>query len=540
MSIKIKVNDGDGCFDSILRLYNEGFIRDGSDARLIESADDDTIITPTVEFVRQTGVVNTEEGQDLRIREDGATWFREIRGDHVEIDNNAAWMNLIEQIRTQFHKNYSWLEYNTSSSRVSSKTLENDKALITKILDRIWPWSDRAEIIPSDSPGAMHIFGAGLRLDITNAGEPVSVIGHIYFSRASDGTLIPLRHDAAKNVHTMTQTFDSTDNIKVPKDSERSQTVGKILLALETLFKRKKNASADADGLEDWLYIANESDDHALHLLADQGHGKDGEVPLSCTYIELLNVVHMSQPTRLYYINLNGKNIMNVEFSMDQDMNFTCELCNDKYPMIENASLRLKEGRPIKFNFTAEDLGVTDEDVANSVCKTHLAEIVCDVGCSSIKCNGGYFEAGGRNYCEDCPRREVIYIIGETKYPTVSLAFDNATLSLVPSKNENNENSTRTCRFCQRSYVGLSNAGICDFCAGRTLSEDAAIALYHKYSRALPLQVRLKATRKRKVCYEDNELIMFMIGDENPERYYCNKYGTVNPKALSASPKKMK
>ena len=552
----IRVNGNDGCFESIVRLYSGGFIP----SHMIDSATADSIkIHGGTEFIKDDGSSFSSSENTFHINgTTGATWFSAIRGEPADTDS-AEWQNFIEGVRNYFHERYSWLEYSSTESEPDERTKRADTAMLSTIIEKFWEWGVHADIKAAPATGTMHVFGAGLRLAMNNGvGEPRSVIGHIYFSRGSDGTLSPIPSAVAEDIHASMQFFESADETKISDEANDRKTVDDLLFALEGLFERNDTASPDADGLEDWLYIASETDREAMDSLTEQGHGREGAIPLICSLADLLNIFHISRSTRLYSIEYRGQPLLEAEFVLGNSVTVRCKACKGERPIIESNRVRAASGKTLIIDPTKPDLGLSEKDInllREEVFSAHLREIthryrspVKDgeyVTCSRMKCSSGIFsvgEEGSENvFCLDCPHKEILYPMGDKLIPIKTLAYDASTLALIPATNEDGRQTTGSCRFCHRSFEGMRNNTVCPFCDGKS-DQDMAEKLYKKYSPALPLHTRLANLFSKKACYEDSEYILFIFTGKEEEkrtRYYLSKYRK-NGSGLSASPRKVK
>ena len=551
---KIRVNGNDKCFESIVRLVEGKFIP-GS---MVESATEDSIkINGDIEFLRDDGEAANASENAMHIDNNGATWFAACRGEPTDGDS-AEWQNFIEGIRHYFHGKYSWLEYNSTDEKPNEQSKREDTALLTKIIEKFWDWGPHADIKAAPANGLMHVFGAGLRLALNNGvGEPRSIIGHIYFSKNSEGDLYPIPKSVAESIHSSMQFFDSED-ATIPEEANNRETVDALLFALENLFERNETGGEDSDGLEDWLYIASEEDRDAIEALTEQGHGREGEVPLICSLADLLNIFHISRSTRLYTIEYRGQPLLEAEFILGNSVTVRCKGCSHDRPIIESNRVKNAKGRTYTLDPTKPDLGLSDKDtetLRTDLFSQHLKEITHrykspfkngeTVSCSRMKCSASVFVTGPEGsqveYCLDCPHREILYPLGDKLYPTGKLAFNATTLALIPATSEDGRNTTGTCRFCQRSYEGMRNNTVCPFCDGK-LNPDQSAALYKKYSPALPLHTRLAHIASKKACYEDGEYILFIFSGKSEEdrtRYYFSKYKKT-AHGLTASPRKVK
>ena len=547
--MQIRVNADDRCFGSILSLYRGGFLDVSSGPKLIESVTDGKIVTPSAEFVlRRAGERSVSEHADDGIGAGGATWFAGLRGEDVTLNSNSEWISFIESVSNHFHRNHSFLEYNSQGSDPTPQEVERDIARVKRVVASGWQsWGSEAEIREARSKGAMEIFGVGLRLDISNVGEPLAVIGRLYFCRRRDGELYPLRASTAKLLDASIMEYDDESGAKVTT-SYRNEIIGQLLVKVEDCFRRREGASTEEDGLEDWLYIYDKEDIEALSALAEKGHkGEDGAVPLVCTGAKLLNIFHMIKPTRLYEVVFGGDTVLTAEFAMENEITLNCALCNGAYPIIENNIARLVGGGEVVIDPDADGLGIPKELLSRIPFSKHVKPISCDsVGCKKYRCSVDLFSYEGRQYCKACQRRDVVYPIGDKYYPTQALAFSSATLTLVPRFEMDPAGKkrplVRTCSLCGRTFEIVGNArAVCSFCSCQGADEEEAARLYKKYSGALPLHVRMaNAAKKRKLCYEDSEFIMYVFGssDGDESRYYLNKYNLCETGKLSGSPKK--
>ena len=120
--------------------------------------------------------------------------------------------------------------------------------------------------------------------------------------------------------------------------------------------------------------------------------------------------------------------------------------------------------------------------------------------------------------CADCPYPEVIYttLDGERKY-TPAMLFATDRLELLEPK----ENAMKKCSTCGRFFtVGAMQGGRCPICSFNGEPDAQAQKTYRKYRTMLPLGTRLTTAFSPKGAVEDDELILFIVGNK---RYLFNK-----------------
>ena len=144
-------------------------------------------------------------------------------------------------------------------------------------------------------------------------------------------------------------------------------------------------------------------------------------------------------------------------------------------------------------------------------------------GCSKLKCRVHTFDVTDENgqvqhKCADCPYPEVVYttLEGERKY-TPAMLFATDRLEML----EPNEHEMRRCSTCGRYFTAKAmQGGRCEVCAFSGKPDAQSQNTYRKYRTMLPIGTRMLTAFAQKAAVEDDEMILFVVGDK---RYLFNK-----------------
>ena len=165
----------------------------------------------------------------------------------------------------------------------------------------------------------------------------------------------------------------------------------------------------------------------------------------------------------------------------------------------------------------------------SDVFKSHLFKVSCPENgrndkCSRLICNEHAkqfeLEDGTIIYrCADCAYPEVIYLNGEGEKMFTPM--------LRPAKNLYDlayKKDLCKCSCCDRYFavkLGESKPKLCSFCAdAMKRKEENAEKLYKKYADMFPITWRIKHAKDEKLCYEDDEILLFIVADT---RYIFDK-----------------
>ena len=136
---------------------------------------------------------------------------------------------------------------------------------------------------------------------------------------------------------------------------------------------------------------------------------------------------------------------------------------------------------------------------------------------------------GGETVCRACLYPEVVLRDknGKAHYSR-SVVFALDAMDFLPKE------QTQVCTDCKRT-VKRGESRLCSLCEAIDGRKNlaGARALYKKYSSALPVATRLAAIGKTKLCYEDSQTIVFLIGGTDtkpPRRYQLEKLSLLTGK----------
>ena len=117
--------------------------------------------------------------------EDGASWFKVLRGETVQNDN-AVFSEFIENVTGEYHKMYSVLEYTQKPKTKAQKEEERNGVFsaVKAITENFLPQMNERFELREESEVAEDIYGVTVRLELSGGtGASVPVIGRVYFSK---------------------------------------------------------------------------------------------------------------------------------------------------------------------------------------------------------------------------------------------------------------------------------------------------------------------------------------------------------------------
>lgn len=525
-------------FDSIIKLYKGGFIADG----LIKSVTDDTIVTPSVEFVKFNRITAGSD-KTLSMDKKGASWFDGLRSKTTALNDFAVWQRFIEMIADEFHRKYSFLEYPTINLTDDEQGAEKDYTYITNVLSTLAKHLKNYKI--NRQRGAImteNIFGATMRLEVGDGtGEAVPILGKLYFHTVGQNGLSPMNNRESSILGALLDEYmSSAKDFVLPDYKKGGESVSALMKAIEELF--------DGDeSFNEYLSIDNSRDIAAITELVERG--ANDEVDVVARRAKVLSFFHVICIPRCYTITLGGDELFTVAVGLGGKLSFYCSHCSEKQgkpiKIIDNDNLIIVHGSGEKMYTPIDthslDLGMSElsdnlvkEIIEKNPFKEHARKIECnhirmEKPCRKYVCQEECFAIDVSKYppyvpedsrysllCKQCPYSEIVYNIRNKQFATTQLGYCCDTNSLEEKV------KTKQCSVCQRTYSDKyfeDGQTICKFCntVMNSAPEKAKLIgrnLYKRYSSVLPITARLKAVGKPKACAEDDELILFALGDE--------------------------
>lgn len=513
-------NEYDKTFDSIVRMYNEGFVPE----TLIKSINKNSILTNSHEFILKKDADNSsDEHLTASINNEGASWFAFFRGAKSE-SKNAEWLMFVESVKDYFHKNYSLVEYCPRDYKLSPNEIALQKQIIEQFLKLFYKDYNFEIFQGEEKEGIEDIYGASVRMELSDGtGEAVPVLGKIFFRKTARG-IVPYSKEQAENISKYLQVFDKQQKDFVSSQNSLELT-DTVLNALDKLI----NASSGSDNdLSKYLVFASQKDDDAVGIMIEKGPNE--KVDIICQSLSIMNISHLRWKNDNYNIRLNEKTVMKAIFGIGGKLSIFCNNCKKKTPLLEFNQIKYTfEGKKKLLNIFLDrenfgiPLNILEEIRTSNVFSKHLMRICCTENarlagpCVRYVCEDDTLLLEDNiQKCKNCPYPEVLFLCedGTTRY-TKNLAFARDRMTLVP------KDKTVKCGCCGRTFYSEQPVSdyLCDFCkiikTGISSLDfndyKEGNKLYSKYASALPLSIRLKNIKSRKYCKEDEDCILFVI-----------------------------
>lgn len=509
-------------FSSIVTLAKCGFDL----SKVIKYANENEIAEMNNENIyRLVDSDFSSDEQEFSIENDGATWFKGIRGEKIN-EGMASWLTLIANVSEEYHKQCSFIEYDSNelSKEEVTKIEKIQKRDIKVLIDTFFPYLDEYTIRPLPlGEDSDHIYGLILKLSVSSGGtgESKPVLGKLYFQKSTSNLKVrlnPLNFDVAYDIDKF---FTESVGEKIDGGFElvgeaEESIINNVGSALDDLFSKNNGDFNLNDGL-----IFCEEDKKLIDALYE----KNPFVGIVMTEIKLLTVTHVKWNNVAYDIIHNGEPVLRVKFGINNNLTLTCIKCGYEDIItagkirynVENVEvvkqIQISDG---KIQLSNEEI----EEIKNSnTINEHMYLNGCVVAtrgftCNNLCCKSSAidFENGNR-YCINCPYPEVIFETSDRKLVRISdmkFAYDMGVPTLV-----SRDTPVETCSFCGRTFTnGSTYCGLCSqICeASSTPDLEEAELLYKNYRNMLPLGTRVFNLFNKKYCYEDNQLIVFKVG----------------------------
>ena len=504
-----------GCFSGLGWKVSDGIISDG-----------------VYEYELTTVFKGDSEKVKHGFKQDGATWFKALRGEYVE-NNNAIWTSFIETVGIEYHKRYSVVEYQQQPRTQSQKArdLEDNKAMIDSFTKLFYPeFYQKTEVVEVEGEETKEdIYGVAMRIELSGGtGASLPVLCKVYFSKTGR-TITPI-------AGFISQGIDENLAEIIPEDNKNDQTIsgeGIIDTTLNAMDNLINNTNVN---FADYICYSDVSDKIAVeNLLAQLSHDA---VELECQRVDVLYITRITATSYLYDVMYAGRPLFRLSHGLDRALTLRCLNCASFEKIVDSNRIAYTvdgEPREITLQPNLEDFGLTEEQVEEikefSALKNHFIHIKCSLAnrrqeCKVIKCMSQLFNAGTSDVpsykCKDCPYPEIVYttLSGEKKY-TPSLIFAKDLMTLVDTQLP--ETEVEKCACCGRYFTKSSlRSKFCQTCYGAINGQNIKDKkkLYKKYKNLLPLSIRFFALSSKKLCVEDEELIVFSVGKK---KYAFNK-----------------
>lgn len=521
-----------GCFDGLGWYIQNNVINDG-----------------VYEYELSTSASKVSEAVKHAFTKDGATWFKALRGEHVENDN-AIWTSFIETVGIEYHKRYSVVEYQQQARTKAEKenAFQTAKEIIDNLTQNFYPTLNKKLnlVEVADEEVIEDIYGVAMRIELSGGtGASLPILGKVYFNK-SGRVMTPIKGVAAEDI-------DSNLNEIIPEDVKENGilsgdgVIDVTLNAIDGLINDEKRNFAD------YLCFSDKSDKVAVNnMLAQLSHEA---IELECPRVDLLYITHIKASAFVYEAHLAGSPMLKIVMGINNNLTIDCLNCNQGEKLVDrNQITYFVDGveKTVTLNPLSGNLGLTQEEkeeiITYSDLANHFFKVVCPktargTGCETLKCRSQVFEVmsdGVKSFkCSDCPYPEVVYtsLSGEKRY-TPDMFFAKDVMDLVDPKDELIGGVVK-CKTCGRyfSISVMKNGKHCPLCMSLKNSEDSpeAKAVYRAYKGVLPLAVRLFGLFKKKYGVEDDELVLFNVGQN---KYVFNKLA-VREKGYIDKPRKL-
>ena len=515
--------------------YKERYLRTEKDSILYLDQ------TEGVVYVYSLGAPSAEEtSRDLSMSEKGATWFREMRGEGVAEDGIKAantWQTLITRLSETFYKNNSVLYYeDTDTDFNMGGDIESEiKAMVNVFFDE-----KNVRVVKESGNSTQLIYAASLRLAMGISLVPQPVLGKLYFSLNSDGSLKFLTKEEASKLEDILKRAQSKEGATPPEDTD----VGVIVETLRGMLEDKEH-------LERFL-VFNASNQAVMDKMTEKlrMEKREDALPVEILKVTINTILLMKVKATAFDVYFerftNVKTpVLRAKVLFDK-VTLSCEACKEHEELITSnvidyvTSSGKAASAEVVCNNGEIDLRVNGKllvaaeyedalaDIKKSVFEKHLRRVECS-SCAARDACVGYVceekqlpvkdidrdgEISSVIRCADCVYPEsYVYVNGEA-YTTSSVFYDVNERGLRLRSDE--KGGRTTCSVCGRAYYRERGSldELCDLCASLGSGDEAQQrkqkALYDKYSGLLPLHKRLASPKR---CAEDQSVIVFKVGE---------------------------
>ena len=518
----------EAAYRSVCFLIENGGL-DGLGYRVVNGR----ICSDTMEYVlsEERGHGGGDGSEAFGFGENGATWFAALRGERGE-DDNAVWMDFMNAVKKQYHKNYSVVEF--EQQRKTKQELQHDAEIAEEIIETFI-----ATFVPdlaAESARTLHpvddevitedVYGAAMRIEVSadvTRGAPLPVLCKVYFNRSGDRVQALPRSSALVIDETVAKIVPNEGDAEKIQDA--GDTIDVTLKALDELLNTKSSRFGRC-------VLYSEQDERSLESMRSMM--SHGHFELECKHVDLLYITHVKTENYVCDLYVGGAAVLRISLGIDDRFSIRCLNCNDSRLLVSRNEIVYEvDGQEKSFllDYEAENMGLSDEDVAEIREHSHIAEhfkpVRCEGnprvpgGCHRTRCAGQLIP--GTCFCNDCPYPEVLYAdFAGQRYPADALVVA-ADLAEAYPDGSREQQELCVCNLCQRVVKNTDASGYCELCAqalSPSKKDPEAKKLYRIWRGVLPLSVRLFSVGKRKACYEDDEMLVLVVGNK---RFGFNK-----------------
>lgn len=490
-------------------------------------------------------IQSIDNGNAVGMVEDGASWFTSFRNGEID-DGNASWMNLIERVAVNYHKKYSFVEFQQKEEDIDEEVKEVQKEIAARFTKQFLPNLSDFSIEENKNIEKDDIYGVSMKIEIDGGtGEAEPVLCKVYF-RNRNNILYPLSSEEASEIEkNLYQIIQSDSGEQIIKE-ENGETIDLVLNAVETIIDKGQFCNS--------IIYSAVDDEVIINKLLEKSPNDITE--LKCRNVNVFGISHVEWKNTAYVLTQNNKNILRFTFSMNNRFSVFCMNCGDEL-LLESNRFIMKEGNvELKLlDSEKEDFGYSQKDMDEVKNKAIISQHIIKVGCSSnellrgnktcnkIRCanqvqvfTGSYGEVVK---CKDCPYPEIISKDEQGRLClTKDLTFVRDMMQLVSNEVEHTH-----CKCCGRPFTMESiKKGLCPFCfdvenikEGDQKAEKAK-ELYKSYSKMFSLTKRIRYAFSNKYCFEDEGIIIFRMGHS---KYIFDKMN-IKFNGLMSGPKKIK
>lgn len=478
----------------------------------------------------------------------GATWFKALRGEPVQ-SNDAIWTTLIDNVKSEFHKAYSIVEYQEKITTTNKeKSISTATEFVNAFTKRFFPdYAGKTEVYQTSSGETFEdVYGVAMRIELSGGtGASLPILGKVYFNKTGN-VVRPIASRIASSIDSNLSNIVPEDADDSPTKDQLASTRTVISTTLDAMDRLVKNENLN---FADYLCYVDESDHKAtLNLYEKLAHDA---YDLECQKIDVLYITHIKVGIFNFDVYSSNNPLFKLTLGLNNTFSVQCLNCGDQEFLVNKNEIACNDDGIEKIytlDTELDSLGLDDDQVydilATSSFRNHFLKVSCPSnsrhnGCSTIKCRSQLFETVYNDEvilkCSDCPYPESVYtnIQGDKKY-TPLLIFAKDKMELIDKTED-----FGYCVDCQRAFSlnSLKNRR-CPTCQKLLYSanDKSSIKTYNKYKNLLPLSVRFFSLFKKKYCVEDDEMIIFVVGKN---KYIFNK-SNVTEQGYIPSPVRIK
>ena len=553
--VRVLGNDYKAAFESAKAIIGAGMLNDEMPGCYIDGDGCIHSGANEFEFIESDGFGDRAKESDFRIDEDGASWFSGFRSrsegnlDDAEASNAHLWEEFLTDLSRKYHDKYFLVACKRRSSKKNFEeaseqdTVNEQYKLFTEnIMQTFYPairdWE--FSIPQGGSAGFDNIYGLSLRMQIGTGGEKeIPVLGTLYFKQHGPYRMLPLAAEDAEKIENSLESMDDA-GAKEQMNTDIAATNNTLNLLFSEL-TRIIGEDKLGDHLVDCLRFDSADSESIGSLLARIQN--DNKI-LVCKQVEVLGISHVNWERYSYTVDdkRTGDALFSIVGGIDGKVVMSCLGCKENADLILSNRITVTdpethEKTTFVIDPSVTGLGLEPEDMEKIHNSGHFSNHYMTVGsycgtsrggksCSRTLCKSYLIDvetaAGTASFCRDCPYPEVLYKDDDGEvYYTPNLRFDSQAMKLVlPDKL-----ASKPCQLCGRYVTSLRADMYCKLCATAiqpgAAEKKAALLNYNKYKNLLPVQKRMVAGSKTKLCFEDSELLLFVVDEK---KYLFHKF----------------